>query len=165
MRVLGLDPGSRVTGWGVIDGSGSRLAVVGFGCLRPPRTAGRPAALLSLTDAVARLVEEVRPDVVAVETSFTAKFPKAALALAEARGALLVALGRWGGAVVEYEPARVKAAVVGLGNADKRQVAYVVRHELGLPESPPADAADALALAICHLRSSGRPAAPGASVN
>ena len=87
-----------------------------------------------------------------METPFAGRFPKAALALAEARGALLAVLGRWGGEVVELEPARVKAAVVGHGRAEKQQVAYVVRHALALADSPPADAADALALALCHLR-------------
>ena len=98
-------------------------------------------------------MDRLAPEVVVVETPFAGRFPKAALALAETRGALLVALGRWGGEVVEIEPARVKAAVVGHGRAEKQQVAYVVRHALGLREEPPADAADAIALALCHLRS------------
>lgn len=90
---------------------------------------------------------------VAVETPFAGRHPQAALALAEARGAILAVLGRWGGAVVEYEPAKVKAAVVGYGRAEKQQVGFIVRHALGLEAPPPADAADALAVAICHLRS------------
>lgn len=153
MRVLGLDPGSRSTGWGLVEGHGQDLRSEGFGCLRPPRSGGRAAALAALSGRLEALLSSHRPDVVAVETTFTARFPKAALALAEARGALLAVLGRWGGEVVEYEPAKVKAAVVGSGAADKRQVAYVVRHELGLAREPAADAADALALAVCHLRS------------
>ena len=87
-----------------------------------------------------------------VETPFAARYPGSALALAEARGALLAVLGRWGGSVMEIEPARVKALVVGHGGADKRQVAFVVRKELGLDSEPPSDAADALALALCALR-------------
>ncbi len=97
------------------------------------------------------LINDMRPDVVAVETPFSARFPKAALALAEARGAILVALGRWGGRVIELEPARVKAAIVGHGRAEKRQVAFVVQKQLALAEVPPEDAADALALALCYL--------------
>lgn len=93
----------------------------------------------------------MQPDVVVIETPFSAKFPKAALALAEARGALLVALGRWAGKVVEIEPARVKLAVVGDGRAEKRQVTYVVERQLRLVETPTEDAADALALALCYL--------------
>jgi len=98
------------------------------------------------------LLERLAPDVVAVETPFAGRHPRAALALAEARGAILASLGRWGGEVVEYEPARVKAAVVGHGRAEKQQVGFVVRHALHLESPPPADAADALAVAVCHLR-------------
>jgi len=152
MRVLGLDPGSRSTGWGLIEVEGRALRTEGFGCLRPPRAGGRAAVLAALSRQLEDLLSSQRPEVVAVETTFTAHFPKAALALAEARGALLAVLGRWDGEVVEYEPAKVKAAVVGSGAADKRQVAYVVRHELGLAREPAADAADALAIAVCHVR-------------
>ncbi len=113
---------------------------------------GRPGLLAHLADQVARLLEDSHPDVVAVETPFAGRFPASALALAEARGAILAVLGRWGGDVVEYEPARVKAAVVGHGRAEKRQVAFVLEHQLALAAAPGADAADALALAVCHLR-------------
>ncbi len=123
-----------------------------FGRILPGRKLDRPAALASLAQQLAGLLERLTPDVVVVETPFSARFPKAALALAETRGALLAALGRWGGEVVEIEPARMKAAVVGNGRAEKRQVAYVVRHALRLAVEPPSDAADALALALCHLR-------------
>lgn len=86
-----------------------------------------------------------------METPFSSHNPRSALALAESRGALLATLGRWGGEVVEYEPARVKAAVVGHGRAEKKQVSFVVQRLLGLTAVPPEDAADALALACCHL--------------
>ena len=142
-----------MTGWGLLDGDTRTVTAIEFGRLLPSRSLSRPAALASLTDQLGELVGRLTPDVVVIETPFTGRFPKAALALAETRGALLVALGRWGGEVVEIEPARVKAAVVGHGRAEKRQVAYVVRHALGLDAEPPADAADALALALCHLRS------------
>ncbi len=130
------------------------MSDVRFGRLLPGRKLGRPAALASLSTELGLLLERLSPDVVVVETPFAARFPKAALALAETRGALLAALGRWGGEVVEIEPARVKAAIVGNGRAEKRQVAYVVRHALGLAEEPPTDAADALAIALSHLRGS-----------
>jgi crossover junction endodeoxyribonuclease RuvC len=104
-----------------------------------------------LAAEVESLLERSMPDVVVVETPFSAKYPKSALALAEARGALLVALGRWGGTLVELEPARVKAAVVGHGRADKRQVSFVVQRQLRLPVAPTEDAADALALALSYL--------------
>jgi crossover junction endodeoxyribonuclease RuvC len=152
MLVLGLDPGSRVTGWGLVEGDGRRAAVRGYGELRGPRTATRPGMLAVLAGGLEKLLGEIGPDVVAIETPFFGRFPASALALAEVRGALLAVLGRWGGKVVEYEPARVKSAVVGNGRAEKRQVSYILERQLGLPGPPPADAADALALAVCHLR-------------
>lgn len=142
-----------MTGWGLLEGNTRSVSAVEFGRLLPRRSLSRPGALASLTEQLEELLKRLTPDVVAIETPFAGRFPKAALALAETRGALLVALGRWGGEVVEIEPARMKAAVVGHGRAEKQQVAYIVRHALGLPEEPPADAADAIALALCHLRS------------
>ncbi|OYV91584.1 MAG: hypothetical protein B7Z68_10715, partial [Acidobacteria bacterium 21-70-11] len=146
-RVLGLDPGSRSTGWGLVEGDRRRVRAVEFGCLSPRRGSTHTLALASLSAQLEDLLGRLAPDVVVVETPFAGRFPKAALVLAETRGALLAVLGRWGGEVVEIEPARVKAAVVGNGRAEKRQVAYVVRHTFGLEQEPPADAADALALA------------------
>jgi crossover junction endodeoxyribonuclease RuvC len=154
LLVLGIDPGSRSTGWGILERRGFSIKVVGFGSLKPPRAAGRPAALAFLADKLELLLGENAIDVVAIETPFSAKFPRSALALAEARGALLATLGRWGGKVLEYEPARVKSLVVGQGRAEKRQVSFVIRHELGIAELTDDDAADALALAWCHLRTS-----------
>lgn len=142
-----------MTGWGLLEGNTRTVTAVEFGRLLPRRKLSRPAALASLTEQLEELLGRLTPDVVVIETPFTGRFPQAALALAETRGALLVALGRWGGEFVEIEPARMKAAVVGHGRAEKKQVAYVVRHALGLPVEPPTDAADALGLALCHLRS------------
>jgi len=142
-----------VTGWGLLEGTPRTVTSVEFGRFLPRRNLSRPAALASLTEQLEQLLARLAPDVVVIETPFTGRFPKAALALAETRGALLVALGRWGGRVVEIEPARMKAAVVGHGRAEKQQVAYVVRHALKLSKEPSADAADALALALCHVRS------------
>ncbi len=122
-----------------------------MGCLKPPRSAGRPHALAFLSEQLTALLDRLVPDVVVVETPFAARHLGAALALAETRGALLATLGRWGGEVVEYEPAKVKAAVVGYGRAEKQQVGFIVRQRLGLSEIPAEDAADALALALCHL--------------
>lgn len=155
MRVLGLDPGSRTTGWGFLDGDARALRAAAWGCFHGRRGVGRSLVLAGLAAELEALLASLEPDVVAVETPFTARFPKASLALAETRGALLAVLGRWGGLVVDYEPARVKAAVVGYGRAEKRQVAYVMGQQLGLPTLPPSDAADALAVALCHLRCEG----------
>jgi crossover junction endodeoxyribonuclease RuvC len=151
VRILGLDPGSRTTGWGLVDRSSGHLAAR-FGCLHPPRNVPRPRALAVLAEALAELLERETPDVVAIETPFTGRFPRAVIGLAETRGAMLAALGRWGGEVVEYEPARVKSVIVGFGTAEKQQVAFMVCHELSLASPPPPDAADALAVALCHLR-------------
>jgi crossover junction endodeoxyribonuclease RuvC len=149
---MGVDPGSRVTGWGVIERADRTVRSLASGRLRPPARGGRPAILAALANGFDELLARWQPTVVAIETPYVGRFARAALGLAEARGALLAVLGRWGGEVVEYEPARVKGAIVGFGGAEKRQVAYVIRHELGLPGDPPADVADALALALCHVR-------------
>jgi crossover junction endodeoxyribonuclease RuvC len=142
-----------VVGWGLIEARAGSLQALGFGCLRPAARLARPAALAALAAQLDEVLVAHPPDLVAVETPFTARFPRAGLALAEARGALLAVLGRWGGPVVEVQPARVKASVVGSGRAEKGQVAYVVRLELGLEKLPPGDAADALAIAMCAARS------------
>jgi crossover junction endodeoxyribonuclease RuvC len=153
MRVLGLDPGSRTTGWGLLEGDARSLQGACFGCFHGRREASRAKVLAGLAGELEDILERLQPEVVAIETPFTGRFPKAALALAETRGALLAVLGRWGGPVVEYEPARIKAAIVGYGRADKHQVAFMISHHLGLPTPPPSDAADALAVALCYLRS------------
>jgi crossover junction endodeoxyribonuclease RuvC len=140
-----------VTGWGLVEARGRRVEAVAFGCFRPPRGAARATVLARLADQLEELVQAQNPDAVALEVTFAARLPRAALALAEARGALLVALGHRGIPVHEYEPARVKMAVVGNGNAEKRQVAFMVRQHLHLATTPAADAADALALALCHV--------------
>jgi crossover junction endodeoxyribonuclease RuvC len=141
-----------VAGWGLIEANAGTLRALGFGCLRPAAKLARPAALAALAAQLDEVLAAHPPHLVAVETPFAARFPRAGLALAEARGALLAVLGRWGGPVIELEPARVKASVVGSGRAEKQQVAYVVRLELGLAELPPGDAADALAIAMCAAR-------------
>ena len=152
VRVLGLDPGSRLTGWGVVEGEERAPALLAHGQIALPRAKGRPHALDRLQHELAALLARYRPDVAVLESSFAARYPASSLALAEVRGATLAVLGSWGGAVQEYPPAQVKAAIVGHGRADKRQVAFVVQHTFGLPTPPPADAADAIALALCYLR-------------
>ena len=128
------------------------MTAVEFGHLSPRRAHSRAEALAFLSAQLEQLLARLSPDVTVVETPFSGRFPQAVLALAEVRGALLAVLGRWGGEIVELAPAKVKSAIVGHGRAEKQQVAFVVRHTLGLHEAPPADAADALALALCYLR-------------
>lgn len=152
VRVLGLDPGSRLTGWGVVDDTPPTPGLVAFGRIVLPRSGGRAGALERLENELSGLLDHFRPEVVVIERSFTARYPGSSLALAEVRGAALAVLGRWGGQLQEYPPAQVKAAVVGNGRAEKRQVAFVVQHTFALPTPPPYDAADAIALALCYLR-------------
>ncbi len=159
--MLGIDPGSRVTGWGFVVGNRWRIESADYGCLRSPRAAARAALLAVLAEGLRQLLDRFAPDVVAIETPFTARFARAALGLAETRGALLATLGRWGGPVAEYQPALVKAAIVGFGRAEKHQVAYVVQRMLGLTRAPASDSADALAIALCHLRHGNLDAARG----
>lgn len=161
MRVLGIDPGLRNLGWGVIDVNGSRLAHVANGIIHSEGDdlAGR---LLSLFHALNRIIADHRPEAAAVEQTFVNKDGAGTLKLGQARGIALLAPAQAGIAVGEYAPNAVKKAVVGVGHADKTQIAHMVRHQLpGVVLAGP-DAADALAVAICHahhLQSAGRLAA------
>ena len=149
MRILGIDPGSRATGYAVILEQAGRLHQIAAGVIRCG--GGELAQRLARLDReMARIIEETRPDVAALESVFVARNPRAALLLGHARGVALAACGRAGLLAAEYAPTRVKLAVVGSGRADKRQVQFMVRQLLGLSRAPPEDAADALAVAVCH---------------
>jgi len=155
-RVLGIDPGSRNTGYGVIDTDGQRSACVARGCVRVGQHAW-PERLGLIFDEVAALVAEHRPHEMAVEQLIFARDATAALKIGQARGAVLCA-GLKGGVVVhEYSPKSVKLAVVGTGNAEKSQVQHMVRILLSLSDQPGEDEADALAIALCHAHSMGIP--------
>jgi crossover junction endodeoxyribonuclease RuvC len=151
-RILGLDPGSLRTGFGIIDCVPGGERQVAYGCIR---TGGGdlPGRLRVIYDAVALLVAEHRPDEVAIERVFMARNPDSALKLGQARGAAICAASVAGAAVHEYAPRLIKRAVSGYGAADKRQVAQLVALLLELPRPPQSDAADALAVAICHSHS------------
>jgi crossover junction endodeoxyribonuclease RuvC len=150
--VLGVDPGTRRLGWGVIAREGNRLRHLGHGVLALP--ADRPLAeRLTLIEAgLSEVIERFRPEASSVETLFFHKDAQAAAKLGHARGVVLLCCARSGVDVAEYAPARVKRTVAGHGAADKRQVALLVRAMLSLDAPPPSDAADALALALTHLR-------------
>lgn len=149
MRILGIDPGSRTTGYAVVQEQAGRLHQIVAGVIRCG--SGALAQRLALLDReMARIIEETRPDVAALESVFVARNPRAALLLGHARGVALAACGRAGLVAAEYAPTRVKQAVVGSGRADKRQVQFMVRQLLGLSQDPAEDAADALAVAVCH---------------
>lgn len=127
------------------------MAQVAWGVFRNKPQLMRPATLARLAAKLRQLLEELHPAVVAIETPFVSGYPRASLRLAETRGALLAAVGEYTEAVFEYEPARVKAWVVGSGQADKRQMVWMVRRFFHLAEELQPDAADALAVAMCHL--------------
>ena len=159
MRVLGIDPGSETTGWGVIDGDARRYRLVEFGTVKASPRERFAARLLKISDGVEKLIEKFRPDVCAVEEAFFAVNAKTALKLGQVRGVVLVAAERAGVEIAEYAPRLVKQTVVGYGAAEKQQVQEMVRVLLKLRDAPaPFDASDALAVAITHLHHAGLPA-------
>ena len=129
---------------------GNRYHLVDFGVIRAKGDA-RPARLADLAGRMAAIIEEFRPDQAAVETPFTGRNPRSTVVLAEARGALLSVLGSANIGVTDYTPAEVKKSIVGHGRAEKVQVAFMVSRLLGLRETPPHDAADAMAIALTHI--------------
>ena len=161
MRVLGIDPGLRNLGWGVIDVSGSRLSHVANGVIHS-EGADLGARLLSLYDALRRVVELHAPDAAAVEQTFVNKDAAGTLKLGQARGVAMLVPAQAGITVGEYAPNAIKKAVVGVGHADKGQIAHMVRHQLPGVDLAGPDAADARAIAICHahhMQRAGRLAA------
>lgn len=150
MRVLGLDPGLRVTGWGIVDSDGSRLRYIADGVVKSDDKLSLAERLVQLHQGVRAIIAEWNPDEAAVEQTFVNKNPESTLKLGQARGVVLLAPALVGLRVGEYAPASVKQAVVGTGRAQKEQVGMMVRTLLPgcLVKSP--DAADALAVAICH---------------
>jgi len=150
IRILGVDPGSNTTGWGVIERAGSRLGFVAAGVIRPTKKAGRAARLAQIFDALTDVLDGQAPHEAAVEETFVNASPRDALVLGQARGVALLAPARAGLDVAEYAANTVKKSVVGRGHADKGQVQAMVRVLLPASGEQPADAADALAVAICH---------------
>lgn len=150
MRVMGIDPGSNITGWGVVEARGHGLSHIASGAIRLPR-ADVSARLLVIFESIREAIRENRPDAIAVEKVFIARNARSALTLGQARGAAMVACSALCEAVEEYSALEIKQAVVGRGRADKQQVQHMVRVLLSLREAPQADAADALACAICHI--------------
>jgi len=148
-RILGIDPGSRATGFGVVDTDGQRSSAVHYGVIRVSGELPLIRRLDVLHAALAEVVEQYSPDEAAIEEIFMAKNARSALVLGQARGVLLLAAGRHC-EVYEYAARAVKKAVAGYGQADKQQVGQMVKMLLGLDEVPAQDAADALAIALCH---------------
>ncbi|CNJ32783.1 Holliday junction resolvase [Yersinia aldovae] len=150
--ILGIDPGSRVTGYGVIRQQGRQLIYLGSGCIRTV-VDDMPTRLKLIYAGVTEIITQFQPDFFAIEQVFMAKNPDSALKLGQARGAAIVAAVNLNLPVSEYAARQVKQTVVGTGAAEKSQVQHMVRSLLKLPANPQADAADALAIAIthCHL--------------
>jgi crossover junction endodeoxyribonuclease RuvC len=154
VRTFGIDPGSERTGYGCVETVGSRHRVVLCGAITTPAGASFPEKLLVIHQRLAGLIAECQPDCVAVENLFYAVNARTALKLGHARGVAMLAAVEAGLPVIEYTPAEIKRAVVGYGRAEKQQVQQMVKLLLGLAAPPsPHDAADALAVAICHVHS------------
>jgi len=150
VRVLGIDPGSRATGWALVVAEGNRYHLENSGVVRP-RGADRERRLADLYRSMADVVATSAPDCAVVESSFSGRNPKSGLALAECRGVILAVLGCNEFAITSYTPAEIKSAIVGNGRAEKQQVVYMVERLLKLVQSPPNDAADAMAAALTHI--------------
>lgn len=152
MRVLGIDPGSNVTGYGVVEKNGSGVKHIDNGCYRT-KAATFSQKLHEIFSSLQAVMEKYEPDVVAVEKVFLAKNAMSALKLGESRGVALLAASLVNLPVYEYSTREVKQAVTGYGQATKDQIQKMVQRILGLPETAAEDASDALAVAICHLNS------------
>jgi crossover junction endodeoxyribonuclease RuvC len=157
IRVLGVDPAAAgPTGYGIVQSDGRQLKTLHYGAMRVPvkrQKESSGAALHDVHELLCGLIRDFAPDVLAVESIFSALNVRTALRLAEVRGVVLLAAAQHGLAVYSYSPREVKASVAGYGHADKRQIQLMVRALLSMPETPePADAADALAVALCHLQ-------------
>ena len=154
MRVFGIDPGSERTGYGCVETDGSRHRIVVCGAISSPALASFPEKLHRIHSQLTIILAECRPSCVAIENVFYSVNARSALKLGHARGVAMLAAVEFGVPVFEYTPAEIKRAVVGYGRADKPQVQHMIKLLLGLAEVPsPHDAADALAVAICHVHS------------
>ncbi len=155
MIAIGIDPGTRRLGWGVVSRTGNRLLHVAHGVIALDGSESIASRLVELEGQLTQVIRAHRPTVSSVESLFFNKDAQAAAKLGHARGVVLLCLAREGIPIAEYAPAKIKRTIAGSGQADKRQVALMVRAALALEGLPPADAADALAIAITHLRLGG----------
>lgn len=156
MRVLGIDPGSETLGWGVVEGSGLKYSLVDYGTVKSSARESFPRRLLKIYEGVEAVIEKFKPDAISVEEAFYAVNVKVALKLGQVRGVVLLLGEKSGLEIGEYSPRLIKQTVVGYGNAEKHQVQEMVRLLLRMKTVPqPHDAADALAIAICHFHHAG----------
>ncbi len=151
MRILGLDPGLRHTGWGLVDKQGSHFIFVAAGVINPDEKLPLANRLFELHESLKKLIEEWKPDTAAVEETFVNKNPNSTLKLGQARGVVLMTPAIYGLNVGEYTPNQIKKTITGVGHAEKKQVDMMVRTLLKtVPQNIPADASDALAIALTH---------------
>jgi crossover junction endodeoxyribonuclease RuvC len=156
MRVLGIDPGSDTTGWGVIEGDGRHYRLLEFGTIKSSPRQRFPARLLQISNGIEAVIARHQPEACAIEDGFLATNVRVTLKLGQVRGVAMVVAERASLQTYEYSPRLVKQTVVGYGNAEKHQVQEMVRILLSLTSVPePQDAADALAVAICHFHHAG----------
>lgn len=150
MRILGIDPGSHVTGYGIIEKKGNYLQHVLHGEIKPKKDSPLSTTLIFVYQQLSAVISQIAPQAIALENIFYGKNVRSLIKQAQVRGVVIFAGADKGLDVFEYSPLEIKKAVVGYGRAEKRQVQVMVKAILKLPELPPADAADALATAICH---------------
>lgn len=154
MIILGLDPGTATTGYGVIRMTNFKITAVAYGCIITKPDMEMPQRLEVIYNDLGQIIQQYRPDEVAIEKLFFGRNVTNGIMVGQARGVLLLRLAQAGLTIGEYTPMQVKQALVGFGHAEKKQVQYMVQNFLKLPELPkPDDAADALAIAICHAHS------------
>jgi len=152
MRVIGVDPGLAVTGFGIIDKKDNMISAHSYGTIRPPKGVQLEARLGHLFDEITTLIDKYKPEILAIEDTFYHKNFKSAMVLGQARGTIILAGFRQNIPCVEYAPKKIKQSVVGNGNASKEQVQYMVKNILHLDKLPtPLDSSDALAIGLCYL--------------
>lgn len=157
MRILGIDPGTRITGYGVIEQLDRKISTLDYGCIRPPPKLTLSERYLILFESIEALIDKYRPDALSVESQFVLKNPQSAIKLGMAKGMAILAAAKRSIEIFEYPPKRAKLAITGMGQASKWQVQKMIQSLLSLPSLPePEDAADALALALCHLQTEKR---------
>lgn len=151
--VLGIDPGTCITGYAVIKSEGSNFIPIDFGCIKPPKALNLHHRYLIIYEAIEEIIDKYHPNALAIETQFMHKNAQSALKLGIAKGTCMIAALKKGISVFEYAPKEAKIAITGSGNATKEKVQLMLKLQLKLKELPtPEDAADALALAICHAK-------------
>jgi crossover junction endodeoxyribonuclease RuvC len=154
VRVIGVDPGTAITGWGLVEGDGNDLVAVAYGVITTAAGTPLPERLQAIYQELTKVVDQWQPDTSAIEELFFSRNAKTALAVGHGRGAAMLALANANLDITEYKPLEVKQALTGHGGADKHQMQQMVKLLLTLDDIPrPDDAADALAVAICHLHS------------